>query len=84
MMGDNYDPFEVDWWFIHNQPLPRSTKTHYKNALYYCESCELVWERDCSGTIIRYGHLPTYGLKRIKCLYCESGENKTYKQRRKG
>ena len=52
-------------------------------ALYFCKPCNHVWEISCTGTIIRYKHLPTYGLKRIECPYCLKGHNKTYKDKNK-
>ena len=50
-------------------------------ALYFCDSCKHVWEISCTGTIIRYKHMPSWGLKRIDCTYCVKGHNKPYKKK---
>lgn len=81
-MDDLYDPLDMEWWFIHNQPLAKQSKNHMKPSLYYCETCEKVWEILFTGVVARYGHLPTYGLRRKVCRYCQNGENITYKQRK--
>ena len=81
-MNDLFDPLDMEWWFINNQPMSKKSKNHMKHTLYYCEACEKVWEILFTGTVARYRHLPTYGLRRKECRYCQSGKNTTYKQRK--
>jgi len=50
-------------------------KSNKKYTLKYCIKCEKTWEIDCTRTTMRYGNLPTYGLKRKTCKYCKK-ENK--------
>ena len=48
--------------------------------LKLCPKCEHVWEIGHTGAVRRYDHMPTYGLKRVKCTFCK-GIKGTYKQR---
>ena len=59
-----------------------SRNIHKKEAkrLKLCPSCDNVWEIICSGACRRYNHLPTYGLKRVICTFCE-GKGSPYKER---
>ena len=38
--------------------------------LKFCKNCKKTWERTCTGTILSYNHLPTYGLLRKNCDKC--------------
>ena len=49
----------------------RNTHTREARRLKYCNSCNVVWEINVTGSIRRYKHLPTYGLPRINCKICE-------------
>ena len=51
---------------------------HHKNQytkecrrLKLCTKCNHVWEISVSGSILRYGDLPTIGLPRKDCVHCK-------------
>lgn len=76
-----FDMNDIDPWYLGTTPTIKKSHANLRTyALYFCESCESVWEISCTGTILRYKHLPTYGLKRTNCRHCKNGNNKTYKQ----
>ena len=80
-MKELYDIDNMDTWYLSTQPKAKKGQANLKTyALYFCENCVSVWEISCTGTILRYKHLPTYGLKRITCRHCKNGNNRTYKQ----
>ena len=80
-MEELYDVNDMDTWYLGTQPSVKKGQANLKTyALYYCENCESVWEISCTGTILRYKHLPTYGKTRITCRHCKNGNNKTYQQ----
>lgn len=39
--------------------------------LRYCNACSHVWEDGSSGMVLRYSHLPTWGLPRKNCGVCK-------------
>ena len=39
--------------------------------LRYCNACSHVWEDGDSGRVLRYRHLPTWGLPRNNCGVCK-------------
>lgn len=81
-MKELFDLNDLDSWYLEKKLYKNKTQVNPKTyALYFCEPCKHVWEISCTGTIIRYKHLPTYGLKRIACPYCKNGHNKTYKEK---
>jgi len=47
------------------------------NTLYKCESCNLVWENYSTHKtqFVNYSHMPSYGLKRLKCKLCKGESN---------
>jgi hypothetical protein len=80
-MEELFDMNNIDSWYLSTQPKSKKRQANLKTyALYFCENCVSVWQISCTGTILRYKHLPTYKLKRTKCRYCKNGNNKTYQQ----
>jgi|TARA_R110000824_G_scaffold10249_1_gene45365 hypothetical protein len=54
-------------------PKKASQKNNYSSEgrkLKFCNKCKMVWEMGITGTILKYDHMPTYGLKRKDCLKC--------------
>ena len=62
-------------WLLKGEVPEKRKKSNKKYTLKYCIKCEKTWEIDCTKTTMRYGSLPTYGLKRKTCKYCKK-ENK--------
>jgi len=80
-MEELYDINDIDVWYLSAQPRTKKGQANLKTyALYYCENCESVWEISCTGTILRYKHLPTYGKERVTCRHCKNGNNNNYKK----
>lgn len=80
-MEELFDIDDIDTWYLSAQPKAKKGQANLKTyALYYCENCESVWEISCTGTVLRYKHLPTYGKTRAICRPCRKGHNKTYEQ----
>lgn len=54
-------------------PKKKSQKNNYSSEgrkLKFCNGCKKVWEVGITGTILRYGHMPSYGLIRKNCSKC--------------
>jgi len=67
----------MDWMFKpqenHNKIKKKyvnKKKTTEFTRLKYCESCKFVWEIDITKKLMRYNHMPTYGLLRKNCKLC--------------
>ena len=58
----------------------RNQYTKESRRLKLCPKCDHVWEIGHTGAVRRYDHMPTYGLKRVKCTFCK-GLRGTYKDR---
>tara|TARA_R100001082_G_scaffold98079_1_gene66199 strand:- start:572 stop:775 length:204 start_codon:yes stop_codon:yes gene_type:complete len=60
---------------LSNRNILAQGKSKFKYAdgkrLKYCEYCDHVWEIDGRKICMRYKHMPTFGLKRLKCKYCK-------------
>lgn len=58
-------------------PKKASEKNNYSNEgkkLKFCNRCNMVWEIGITGTLLRYDHMPTYGLKRQDCFRCDKND----------
>ena len=71
----------MDWMFKPQKKQQRKSKSPNKNVylresrrLKFCETCKKVWEVAHQKKILRYDHLPTYGLIRKKCNMCVANE----------
>ena len=84
-MEDLFDLNDLDCWYLESKPYENKSKINQKTyALYYCKPCKHVWAISCTGTTIRYNHLPTYGLRRVECTHCKNGHSKTHKEKNNG
>jgi len=71
-MDDLYLEQEIPWYLKDRSKAvvpPRGYRDRKPN-LYYCNSCEKVWEKNHNGETLKYTDLPTYGLNRECCHYC--------------
>lgn len=90
-MDDLYNVDDLDLWYLGDSAYTSAKRVFYRKtrqtqmkvyALYLCEGCNHVWEVSWTGSIVKYKHLPTYGLKKRECKICANGHNRTYQSQR--